>query len=85
MLAGVGQAGDATVGETHLLGPTKNGGVAERGSRDLRLELDDLADVLQEPGIDAGERVDRLCGEAGPVGIAEGEQAVRGWDAQQPA
>ncbi len=26
VLAGVGQAGDATVGEAHLLGPTKNGG-----------------------------------------------------------
>src|SRR3989442_823030 len=53
-----GEGGDAPVGEAPLLGPAQQARIGQARPRDLGLELDDLADLLEEPGIDLRQRVD---------------------------
>ena len=81
-LGGSGQLSDALVGEAHLLGPAQHVGVGEPGRGDHGLELDDLADVVEEPGVDArtASWISRGA-EPAPVGLADGEAAVRVGDA----
>ena len=75
-LGAAGQRGDAPVGEAELLGPAQRGGVGERVARDLGLELDDLADVLEEPRIDPAQLVDLVGRQSRPVGVADREEPV---------
>jgi len=53
-----GERGDAAIGEAPLLGPAQQARIGQARPRDLGLELDDLADLLEEPGIDLRQRVD---------------------------
>ncbi len=67
---------DPPVGEAHLFGLPERLRVRQPPGGDDRLELDDLADVLEEPGIDGAEGEEVLRGHAAPVAFGHREAAL---------
>ena len=84
-LTGAGELGDPPVGEPELLGAAQHLRVGERARGDRWLEGDDLAHVLEEPGVHPGQRANRLGREAGAVRVADREDPVGVRNRQQPS
>ena len=70
------ELGDPPVREAHLLGPPQHVGVTQAGGGNLGLELDDFADVLEEPGIDRRERLQLLGRHPAPIALRQCEAAL---------
>ena len=67
---------DALVGVSQALGARERRGVEGRlGAQELAAKGHDLGDLVEEPVVDAGERVHLVDGHAAVEGLGEGEHA----------
>ena len=83
-LAAAGQLRDLTVGETFAFPATPGGCIgSNRRCRDLALDLDQVPDVVNEPGIDRGELTDLIDRHSVAKRIADRKDALRRWRAKQ--
>ena len=73
-----GRMGDLAVGETGFLGLTKQvGGDGLAGGLERELDVDDAAELAQEPRVDLREVEDLLLGQAGEHRVADEERTFR--------
>ncbi len=77
LLADAGEAREAGIGKPHLLQPQQPGRIARQPilAHPL-LDLDDLANALEEPAVVAAGGVDLLCRKPMPVGLRDQEEPV---------